>query len=70
MTLVGEELKSKLLHTWYMYFKSVAGTLKKLCKLKGDYLTKQRFSSFASLFKMGTSLKGKNLLPRGANYFH
>ena len=27
------------------------------------------FSSIASLFKMGTSLKGKNLLPEGANSF-
>ena len=41
----------------------VARMLKKLCTLKNDYWNKQWFSSFASLFKMGTSLKGKNLLP-------
>ena len=31
---------------------------------KGDYWTKQRFSSIASLFKMTTSLKGENLPQR------
>ena len=36
---------------------------------KGDYWIKQQFSSNASLFEMGTSLKGKNLLPEGANSF-
>ena len=36
---------------------------------KGDYWIKQCFSSIAFLFKMGTSLKGKNLLPEGANSF-
>ena len=45
----------------------VARTLKKLRTPKGDYWIKQRFSSIGSLFKMGTSLKGKNLLPEGAN---
>ena len=45
----------------------VARALKKLHTSKGDYWIKQWFSSIASLFKMGTSLKGKNLLPEGAN---
>ena len=49
--------------------KGVARTLKKLCTSKGDYWIKQWFSSIAPLFKMGTSLKGKNLLPEGANSF-
>ena len=39
----------------------VARTLKKLRTSKLDYWIKQLFSSIASLFKMGTSLKGKNL---------
>ena len=38
--------------------------LKKLRTSKGDYWIKQRFSSIASLSKMGTSLKGKNLFQR------
>ena len=46
----------------------VARTLKKLRTSKGAYWIKQPFSSIASLFKMRTSLKGKNLLPDGANY--
>ena len=41
----------------------------KLRNSKGDYWNKQRFSSIASLFKMGTSLKGKNLLLEVANSF-
>ena len=45
----------------------VARTLKKYTHIKGDYWNKQRFSSISSLFKMGTYLKGKNLLPEGAN---
>ena len=45
----------------------VARTLKRLRTSKGDYWIKQWFSSIASLFKMGTSLRGKNLLPEGAN---
>ena len=53
---------------WHV-LKSVARTLKKLRISKGDYLVKQRFPSIAPLFKMGTSLKEKNLLPEGANYF-
>ena len=48
---------------------SVEGKLKKLRTSKGNYWIKQWFSSIASLFKMGTSLKGKNLLPWGANSF-
>ena len=44
-------------------------TLKKLRTPKGNYWIKQWFSSMASLFKMGTSLRGKNLLPEGANSF-
>ena len=42
---------------------------KKLRTLKGDYWTKQWFSSIASLFKIGTSLQGKNSLPEGVNSF-
>ena len=41
----------------------VARMLKKLRTSKGDYRIKQWFSSIATHFKMGTSLKGKNLLP-------
>ena len=47
----------------------VAGTLKKIRTSKGDYWIKQCFSPIASLFKMGTSLKGKNLSPEEANSF-
>ena len=47
----------------------VARTPTKLRTSKGDYCTKQYISSGASLFKMGTALKGKNLLPEGANSF-
>ena len=48
-------------------FNGVARTLKKLRTSKGDYCTKQRFSTIMSLFKMGTSLKGKNLLTEGTS---
>ena len=41
----------------------------KLRTSKGDDWIKQRFSSIACLFIMGTSLKGKNLLSEGANSF-
>ena len=41
----------------------VARVLKKLRTSKGDYCLKQRFSTITSLFKMGTSLKEKDLLP-------
>ena len=47
----------------------IARMLKKLHTTKGDYWIKQLFSSSASLFIMGASLKGKNLLPEGANSF-
>ena len=47
----------------------IARTLKMLGTSKGDYWIKQWFSSIASLFKMGTSLKGKNFLPEGTNSF-
>ena len=50
-------------------YKGVARTLKKVRTSKGDYWIKQWFSSIAPLFKMGTSLNGKNLLPEGANSF-
>ena len=38
--------------------------------LKGDYRNEQKFPPVASLFKVRTSLKGKNSLPEGVNYFH
>ena len=41
----------------------VARTQKKLRTSKGNYWIKQWFSSIDLLFKMETSLKGKNLLP-------
>ena len=47
----------------------VARSLKNLRTSKEDYWNKQRFSSSALLSKIGTSLKGKNLLPEGANSF-
>ena len=47
----------------------VARTPKKFRTPKGDYRTKQLFSSIASLFKMETSLKGNNLFQEGANCF-
>ena len=43
-------------------YNGVARTLKRLRTSKGDYWIKQRFSSMVPLFKIGTSLKGKNLL--------
>ena len=46
--------------------KDVARTLKKLRISKGNYWIKQWFSSIASLFKIGTSLKRKNYAPRGS----
>ena len=50
-----------------VYTNGVARTLIKLCTSKGDYWIKQQFFSIVSLFGMGTSLKGKNLLPEGVN---
>ena len=49
---------------------SPSRTEKKLRTSKGDYWIKHWFTSIVSLFKMGTSLKGKNLLPEGANSFY
>ena len=40
--------------------------VKKLRTSKGDYWIKQWFSSIASLFIMGTSLKRKEFAPRGS----
>ena len=55
-------------HIWYTdQWRSQ--NAEKICTSKGDYWIKQRFSSITSLFKLGTSLKGKNLLPEGANSF-
>ena len=52
-----------------MCYNSLVRMPKKLRTSKGDYWIKQCFSSIVSLFKMGTSLKEKNLLPEGANSF-
>ena len=41
----------------------------KVKHLKRRILDQQWFSSIASIFEMGTSLKGKNSLPEGANSF-
>ena len=49
-------------------FKIYMGHIK-LRTPKADYLNKQIFFSIAPFFKMGTSRKGKNLLPEGANSF-
>ena len=49
--------------------KGIARMLKKLRTSMGDHWIKQWFSSITSLFKLRTSLKGKNLLPEGANSF-
>ena len=47
--------------------------MKKLRTSKGDYCIKRLLSTITSLFKMGTSLKGKNSLPlfapRGSEFF-
>ena len=45
----------------------VVRTLTKLRTSNGDYCIKQWFSSIVPFFKIETSLKGKNLLPEGAN---
>ena len=52
-----------------VFANGVARMQKKLRTSEGDYWIKQWFFSIVSLFKMGTSLKGKNLLPEGANSF-
>ena len=46
----------------------VARTMKKLCTSKGDYWNKQWFSSIASLYKLGHSLKGKKLASKGSEF--
>ena len=53
----------------YISKSGVARTFKKLGTSKGDHSIKQCFSTITSLFEIGTSLKGKNLLPEGANSF-
>ena len=45
-----------------MYSNGIARTLKRLRTSKGDYWINKRFSLIVSLFKMRSSLKGKNLL--------
>ena len=55
----GEGRLTLLIAITVMY-NGVARTLGKLHTSKGDYCIKQWFSTFTSLFKMGTSLKGKN----------
>ena len=42
------------------FINGVAIALKKIRPSKGYYWNKQLFCSIVSLFKMGTSLKGKN----------
>ena len=51
------------IYLFYQLIYNGARMLKKLRTSKGDYWIKQCSSSIASLFKVGTSLKGKNLLP-------
>ena len=52
----------------YKVHNGVARTLKNLY-IKGRLLDQAVILLIASLFKIGTSLKGKNLLPEGANSF-
>ena len=68
----GKKGLASLRHCSVLKFTTVNGpfiTLKNLRASKGDDWIKQRFSSIAPIFIMGTSLKGKNLLPEGANSF-
>ena len=51
---------------WFQWHNQNA---EKLDTSRGGYWNKQWLSSIASLFKLGTSLKGKNLLPKGAKSF-
>ena len=51
------------------HFNGVIRMLKKLRTSKEDYWIKQRFSSIASLFQTGMSLKGTDLRTEGANSF-
>ena len=62
-------MKAKQILTESRSHNGVARPLKKLRTSMGDYCIKQLFSTITSLFEMGTSLKGKNLLPEGANSF-
>ena len=57
------------LDLWFDTLQGLAGTLKVIRTSKTDNLIKQWFSSIMSLFKMETSPKGKNLLPKGVNSF-
>ena len=52
-----------------MDFNGVARMLKMLRTSIEDYWIKQWVSSIAPLLKVGTSLKGKNLLLEGVNSF-
>ena len=54
-----------VLHSFYIY-QWHSQNSEKVTHIKGDYWNKKRFSSVAPLFKIGTSLKGKKLLPEGA----
>ena len=51
-----------------VYFNGVAKVLKSLRTSRGDYWNNQWLSAIAFLFKTGTSLKGKNLLPESHFY--
>ena len=51
------------------FVNGVARTLKKLDTSKRDYCIKQGLSKIVFLFKMGTFLKGNNLLPEGTKFF-
>ena len=63
-------VKSICISTVQLYERDgAARTLKKMRTPKGYYGNKQRLSSIAPLFEMGTSLKGKNSLQEGANSF-
>ena len=66
---IKKSLESKELIGYQRKYNGVARTLKKLWTYKGDYCIKQWFSTITSLFKRGTSLKGKNLLREGVNSF-
>ena len=68
-TLGGIDVPCTSADIVYTATNGVARTLKKLRTSKGDYCIKQWFSTITFLFKLGTSLKGKNLLPEGANSF-
>ena len=50
-------------------FNLLLPVFEKLRTSKGVYWFKQRFSLIVPLFKIGTFLKEKNMLPKGANSF-